>query len=319
MKLPKLLLVSVGTFLLLGGAGYWYIFIAGAPQLDPPVTNVAGSDLTFKLKSLNSKAMGEERQYGLILPPNYEKNKDRRYPVIFLLHGGHDDATAWYEKYGIITVLHKLYQNGKLPPSIVITPDGNDNRGSSPLWDPDYYDGTNGKVGTLIGSELVQVVKSRYRTLEEPQFWAMGGLSTGGWGAFNIGLRHLNNFCNLFSSSGYFTDDSGAANSPQDFIEKIPKAQLKCLRAYIDAGEADSDLLASSQQFQQTLLKLGVNNVFYAFSGGHGLSGANYGWNYFHKHAFDSLSYVGQQFKLYLARQKPKHSSGAIAIAGRNN
>ncbi|WP_236738853.1 hypothetical protein [Chroogloeocystis siderophila] len=63
--------------------------------------------------------------------------------------------------------------------------------------------------------------------------------SIGGWGAFNIGLRHLNNF---------------------------------------------------------TLNRLGIANVFYTFPGGHGLSGADIGWNYFHKHLYDSLAYVGMQF-----------------------
>lgn len=304
MKLSKLLLIGAGTLLLLGGGGFWYVFIAGAPQLDPPKTSIPGGDLTFKLETFKSKSMGASRQYGVIFPPDYDKNPNQRYPVIFLLHGGHDDGRAWADKYGIIPVLSQLYQSGKLPPSIIITPDGNDNRGSSPLWDPDYYDGPNGKVGTMIGSELVQVVKSHYRTLKEPQFWAMGGLSSGGWGAFNIGLRHLNNFCVLFSHSGYFTDDSGAANSPETFIQKLPKSQLQCLRAYLDAGKADSDLLAVTQQFHQTLNRLGIANVFYAFPGGHGLTGADYGWNYFHKHALDSLSYVGQQFKTPLAQQQ---------------
>jgi enterochelin esterase-like enzyme len=297
MKVPKFLAIATGIFLILAGAGYWYVFVAGAPQFDAPVINTKATDLNFKVESFNSKAMGSVRQYGLILPPNYDKYPDRHYPVIFLLHGGHDDERAWYDKYAIATVLHQLYKDGKLTPSIIITPDGNDNRGSSPLFDPAYFDGTNGNVGTLIGSELVEVVKSRYRTLNEPQFWAMGGLSSGGWGAFNIGLRHLNNFSVLFSHLGYFTDDSGAANSPQNFVKQLPKKQLQRLRAYMDAGKADPDFLASTQQFHQTLNQLGVKNVFYAFKGGHGISGADYGWNYIHKHAFDSLTYVGEQFK----------------------
>jgi S-formylglutathione hydrolase FrmB len=72
----------------------------------------------------------------------------------------------------------------------------------------------------------------------------------------------------------------------------------------LDAGEADPNLLASTRQFHQTLTQLGIPNVFYAFPGGHGLTGADYGWNYFHKHAADSLSYVGEQFKKALARQE---------------
>lgn len=298
MKLGKILLTSAGILVGLSGLGYWYVFVAGAPQFDPPVdSSQSDTGLTFRVESFKSQAMGTVRQYGVILPPNYAKSPQQHYPVIFLLHGGHDDARAFTDKYAIAPILHELYQSKKLSPSIIITPDCNDNRGSSPLWDPQFYDGPNGKVGTLIGTELVQVVKSRYRTLESPKFWAIGGVSSGGWGAFNIGLRRLDHFRVLFSHSGYFTDASGAANSPNIFIQQVPSRLRQSLRVYLDAGQNDTNLLASTKQFHQTLDRLKIANVFYAFPGGHGLSGANIGWNYFHKHLNDSLSYVGAQFK----------------------
>lgn len=112
-----------------------------------------------------------------------------------------------------------------------------------------------------------------------------------------------NNFNILFSHSGYFTDDSGAQNSPQQIVQQLPAQDKQRLRVYLDAGENDTDLLASTQTFHQTLNKLGIANVFYRFPGGHGLSGADIGWNYFHKHLKDSLSYVGEQFKLALAKK----------------
>lgn len=296
MKISKYLISFLGAIALLTTAGCYYVFILGAPQLDPPHKN-SNTGLKFQLVTFNSQAMGAVRKYGVILPPDYNKNQQKRYPVIFLLHGGHDDARAYVDKYAVLDVVHELYQTKKLPPSIVITPDGNDNRGSSPFYDPDYFDGPNGKVGTLIGSELVQVVKSRYRTLENPRFWAMGGLSSGGWGAFNIGLRYLKNFQILFSHSGYFTDKSGSQNSPQQIVQQLRPEDRKRLRVYLDAGLNDTNFLASTKAFSETLNKLGIAHVFYAFPGGHGLSGANVGWNYFHKHLKDSLSYVGEQFK----------------------
>ncbi|HEY9635271.1 MAG TPA: alpha/beta hydrolase-fold protein [Coleofasciculaceae cyanobacterium] len=315
MKSRKLLIISagiVGIIGLLAGAAYWYVYMLGAPQLDPPPTTVKDNNnkdnkLTFSLQTFDSKAMGEVRQYGLILPPGYNQNAQKRYPVIFLLHGGHDDANAWVKKIGIIPVLDSLYKSGKLPPSIVITPDGNDKRGSSPQFDPQYFDGPNGNVGTLIGSELVQVVKSRYRALESPQFWAIGGLSSGAWGAVNIGLHHINNFNILFSHIGYFTDQSGPENSPQQFVKKLPAEERKRLRIYLDAGKDDlagNEFLESTQQFHETLDALGIENEFNIFPGGHGVSGPDYGWNYNHKHATDSLSYVGKNFKQALAQNK---------------
>ncbi|MGE5655881.1 MAG: alpha/beta hydrolase [Actinomycetota bacterium] len=301
----KLVVIGAGALLLLGGTGYWYVFIAGAPQLDPPPVE-ANTGLNFELKTYQSAAMGEQRSYGLILPPGYNQHPHQRYPVIFLLHGGHGDARAYQDKAAVTSVLYHLYKAKKLPPVIVITPDGNDKRGTSPLWDPQYYDGPNGKVGTMIGSELVQVVKSRYRTWEDAKFWAMGGQSSGGWGAFNIGLRYLNHFNILFSHSGYFTDVSGKANSPQELVRKLSPTSRQQLRVYLDAGEGDRHFLASTQQFHQTLNQLGIDNECKVFPGGHGIAGADSGWNYWHKHLADSLSYLGKQFKIALAEQKKR-------------
>ncbi|OKH38266.1 esterase [Calothrix sp. HK-06] len=296
MKSYKKLIGILGVLAALTGAGYWYVFVLGAPQFDPP-KEVTDTELKFQLETFESKAMQSTRKYGVIFPPGYDAKSQKRYPVIFLLHGGHDNERAFVDKYATISILGELYKSKKLPPAIVITPDGNDKRGSNPIYDPDYYDGPNGNVGTLIGSELVQVVKQRYRVLTEPKYWAMGGVSSGGWGAFNIGLRHLDNFNILFSHTGYFTDTSGALNSPQNIVQQLTPQQRANLRIYLDAGKNDTELLASTLTFHETLNKLGIKNVYYAFPGGHGLSGPDIGWNYFHKHLKGSLSYVGSQWQ----------------------
>jgi enterochelin esterase-like enzyme len=261
--------------------------------------------IRFETKTFSSQAMGQTRSYGLVLPPGYEQNPQKLYPVIFLLHGGHGDAGGWQSCAAVTEILHKLYANGKLPPAIVITPDGNDQRGSSAKWDPDYFDGPNGKIATLIGSDLVQEVKSRYRVLNNADFWAIGGLSSGGWGAFNIGLRYLDQFHILFSHSGYFTDASGSANSPEKFIQQIPSERLRQINAYLDVGASDEQFLTSTDQFHRTLKQLGVEHEFHMFSGGHGIVGQNSGWHYWHEHLTDSLSYIGERWIGYNSPSKP--------------
>ncbi|MBL1179368.1 alpha/beta hydrolase [Pantanalinema sp. GBBB05] len=303
MKLKRLFLIFAIALIIVTGAGSWYVFVAGAPQFDSPQAE-RNTGLTFQVKTFNSVAMVGERRYGVVLPHDYAKQPHQRYPVLFLLHGGHGNERDFEDKAKLTSVLHDLYQRKQLPPSIVITPDGNDNRGSSPFWDSDYYDGPNGKVATLIGSELVQVVKSRYRTLNQPQFWAMGGISSGGWGALNIGLRYINQFRTFFSHTGYFTDISGMANSPKTFIQQIPVSAGKGLRIYLDAGEDDHQYLDATQAFHQTLNQLGIFNEFHVFPGGHGIVGPNVGWNYWHQHLADSLAFVGKQFKLALKQSQ---------------
>ncbi|UBF25709.1 esterase family protein [Kovacikia minuta CCNUW1] len=299
MRLKKIIGVGVALLATIAAGGYWYVFIDGAQQLDGPDSAMAAekTTLSYNLATYNSQVMGMPRTYGVMLPPGYSQHPHQHYPVVFLLHGGHGDPTDWFKKGAALPVIQKLFESKRLPLSIIITPDGNDSRGSSPLWDPAYIDGKNGRVLSAIGSELVHVVQKTYRTKPQPQFWAIGGLSSGGWGALNIGLHFPQNFSVLFSHSGYFTDQSGPNNSPMTSIAKLSPTLRRNLRIYLDAGQGDGKFLTQSQEFHAELTQLGVQHVFHEFPGGHGIYGADVGWNYWHHHLQDSLTFVGDRFK----------------------
>ena len=81
-------------------------------------------------------------------------------------------------------------------------------------------------------------------------------------------------------------------------MEKLFVKDKQRLRAYLDAGEEDKEFMTSTQQFHEQLNSLGIANEFNKFPGGHGIVGPDIGWNYWHKHLADSLSYVGKEFKI---------------------
>jgi enterochelin esterase-like enzyme len=297
IKLKKLVGIGVAIVAAMAAGGYWYVFVDGAEQLDGPAVAAEKTDLSYKLVTYNSQVMGMPRTYGVVLPPGYSQHPHQHYPVVFLLHGGHGEPTDWFKKGAALPVIQKVFESHRLPPSIIITPDGNDMRGSSPLWDPEYVNGKDGQVLSAIGDELVQVVRKTYRVKSQPQFWAIGGLSSGGWGALNVGLHFPQHFSVMFSHSGYFTDKSGPDNSPMTYISKLDPSVRQNLRIYLDAGEGDGKYLTQSRDFHNELTQLGVLNVFNEFPGGHGIYGADVGWNYWHHHLADSLSFVGNRFK----------------------
>jgi enterochelin esterase-like enzyme len=248
--------------------------------------------LSYKLETFNSRVMGGKRTYGVSLPPGYAESPDQRYPVIFLLHGGHGTPRSWFEKEkgSVLTTLQKLYGANKLPPSIIITPDGYDERGTTGLRDPEYIDGPNGRMATHIGSELVKVVQSRYRTLPAPNYWAIGGLSSGGWGALNIGLHYTEHFSILFSHSGYFRDKTGPGNSPIDIVKTLSTQERQNLKIYLDTGKSDSAVLSQNRQFHAVLNQLKIKNVLREFPGEHT-------WRYWRQHLTDALMFVDEQFE----------------------
>jgi enterochelin esterase-like enzyme len=272
--------------------------IAAQPKVwkpTKPTTPEEKSTLGYQIETYQSQIFQSERSYGVVLPPGY--SQQQQYPVVFLLHGGHGDPTSWFIKGRALKVIQALYKDGKLPPSIIVTPDGNDNRGTSPYWDPEYVNGQYGNVVSAIADELVQEIKRRYRTRPEPEFWAIGGLSSGGWGAVNVGLHYPQTFKTMFSHSGFFIDKSGVENSPIEYVKTLDPKVRESLAIYLDAGEGDGKYLTESKDFHQVLTQLQVQNQFNEFPGGHGVKGQEVGWGFWHKHLADSLSYVGERFR----------------------
>ena len=196
---------------------------------------------TIHATSLVGNPLGSpvERKLSIYLPPDYFQSAEKKYPVIYLLHGYNGNPKNWTtpvsarEKLGWLPpsildqidwsrscdygVLDKLIGDGELNPFILVQPDG-----SLQIPDKDgTYDFFTGETRTkgsfyinsrhagnyedYIIRDIIQHVEANYRTLNERRYRALMGVSMGGYGTLSILCSHADKFA------------AGAALSPANF------------------------------------------------------------------------------------------------------
>lgn len=147
-----------------------------------------------------SGALNGRRTCYVYLPNSYE-HSDRRYPVIYLLHGRSGSETDWSYKGRAVQTVEKWNAEGKLRDVIVVMPsDGGHDRGT---FYADWYDGS-GHFEQYIIYDLLGEIDREYRTLASRNGRVIGGFSMGGYGAFMLALRHPDKFGAAASLSGAF-------------------------------------------------------------------------------------------------------------------
>ena len=177
---------------------------------------------------LVSRLMGRELPYRVVLPVKYAETKDKRYPVIYLLHG----LTGHYENW---TNLSKLAKYAAAFDTIIVTPEGENG------WYSDHSSKADEKWESYIVQELIPEVDKRFRTLATRDKRAIAGLSMGGYGSIKFGLKYPDKFVVVGSFSGAL----GAAS----FTEKqIPGAIGKTIDGIF--GPVGSDTRKSNDIFE---------------------------------------------------------------------
>jgi enterochelin esterase-like enzyme len=224
------------------------------------------------VRTFRSEAMGGNRPFAVYLPPAYDQQRSRRYPVVFLLHGEPGGYRDWLN-LGLAPVLDSAIASGSLPPMIVVMPDGNGDVTKAAQW-ANAWDGHDRVEDSVL--ELVGLVDRQYRTLPDRRHRVVGGYSEGGFGAANLAARHPELFGTAISLSGYFTAEGpvfGAnpayqhANSPSNLVRSPgPARRVAYLLA---AGDHDGRYRHASEQFAAELDRLGVRHELFLLSGGH--------------------------------------------------
>ena len=157
----------------------------GQPSLRVGGQGGASSPLRGTLldDEISSPTIGKSLPYRVYLPPDYETNPGRHYPVLHMLHGISGNYTEWSDSF-LPEQADELIASGEIPPLIIVIPNG-----GGPTYWANWSDG-GPRWADYVANDVVQIVDQRYRTVAAPESRAIGGLSMGGLGALTIGLQH---------------------------------------------------------------------------------------------------------------------------------
>jgi S-formylglutathione hydrolase FrmB len=151
----------------------------------------AQNALPGQVFQVQSQAMRKSFTAHAILPESYAQSPQKRYPVVYLLHGYSGNQSDWPKK------VPAIQQWANMLDLIIVTPDGG--FGS---W---YFDSpidSNFRYQTYVGKELVQSVDAQFRTLPTRQNRAITGLSMGGHGALWLAMHYPETYGAAGSMSG---------------------------------------------------------------------------------------------------------------------
>jgi S-formylglutathione hydrolase len=258
---------------------------------------ITGTSLTG---SFHSDALGRVMPFTAFLPPDYEAAQERRFPVLYLLHGGASRHDEWPGQMPLDQLLSQY-------PMIVFMPEGEHGL---------YLNGHNGqRYEDYVVADLPRFVESSFRALPESSARAMGGLSMGGFGSLNLGLKHPGRYAALASMSGAlgmtwwnlgkregspYLPVLGPVGSPQRqaydpwriLDGALAEKELPLPALWLDVGaQDDPDVVEANRNYHRSLDAAGVAHSYHERPGGHD-------WEYWRRATPDLLAFVAARLRI---------------------
>jgi enterochelin esterase-like enzyme len=137
-----------------------------------------------------------DREVIVFLPPDYAKDKNRRYPVVYALHGYSIGAEQWTHEIHVPQTIEGAFAQGARD-MIVVLPD------SKTVHNGSMYSSsvTTGDFENFIAHDVVSYIDAHYRTIPARSSRGLAGHSMGGYGASRIGMKHPDVFGSLYIMS----------------------------------------------------------------------------------------------------------------------
>ena len=208
-----------------------------------------------------SEVADDERNFFVYTPPGYDPTAKTTYPVLYLLHGYSDDASAWTLVGHMNVILDNLIAQGKAKPMIVVMPLGYGTMeiirlGWGAWGHTDVRDKNFSNFQKALLTEVMPKVESEYRVTKDREDRAIAGLSMGGSESLLTGLNNLDKFAWIGSFS------AGGLPEPleKDFPSLDSKANQQLKLLWIACGTEDR-LITPNRNLREWLKSKGVNHT----------------------------------------------------------
>jgi len=206
-----------------------------------------------------SGIIGDDRNFYVYTPPNYDPHRKQPYPVLYLLHGFSDDASAWTTIGRANVILDNLIARGIAKPMLIVNTLGYGvpeiiNGGFN--FDPALAKINNDKFVAALLAEVIPQIEKEYHVSKKAEGRAIAGLSMGGAESLSAGLNHPDTFAWVggFSSATIMLDSDTSKAFPS--VDAKINSQLRLL--WIACG-TDDQLIKSNRQFEDWLRSKGVS------------------------------------------------------------
>lgn len=206
-------------------------------------------------------------------PPGYDTNTDKRYPVLYLQHGGGEDETGWPNQGKADFILDNLIAEGKATPMLIVM-----DRGYA--TDPTRPKNTsqtgfraamaNNVFPEVLVKEVIPVIDKNFRTIADRDHRAMAGLSMGGFQTFQTTMTNLDKFGYVggFSGAAFRQPDTDIRDMYDGVWADAESFNKKVKLMYISIGTAEPERMYSGVKgFHEALEKAGIKHVYYESPG----------------------------------------------------
>ncbi len=238
-----------------------------------PLEAFSQSNRQLAEDSIQSKVLNVTRKYAVYLPKSYSQSKDKKYPVLYLLHGHNNRYNFWGDNGNLQEIVEDVVAAGKSTEMIIVMPDAASIQNG-------YFDMEGWKYETFFFEEFIPYVEMKYRILGDKYSRAIAGFSMGGGGATAYGIKHADMFSAVYAIGALMTlprDGKRLANPPGDpelvafgtsvlandciflisYIDKETLRKLHTVKWFIDCADADF-LLDVNTQFHREMKKAGI-------------------------------------------------------------